>query len=555
MTLLVYNTLTRKKQEFFPNNDKIVKMYVCGPTVYNYISIGNARPIIVFNMIRNYLEYKGYKVTFVQNITDIEDKIIKKANEEGVDTNIITQRYTNAFLDDLKTLQIDNIDFMPKATEMINEIIEIIKKIISNGFAYISNGDVYFDVSKYSNYGKLSGQVIDQMISFEEDNFSKRNKIDFTLWKSAKPNEPFWDSPWGKGRPGWHIECSAMSLKYLDHGIDIHGGGIDLVFPHHENEIAQSEAAFPDKGQFVKYWLHNGMIEVKEEKMSKSKGLKSDWILKNLLKKYSPNVIKMYILSTHYRSPLEFSIDKLEDAKKSIEKIINFLRNLIFLIRKSFDNSKVDLEKIIEDFDLNAFEDLISSDLVIEKLKVTKLLKEINKSSQKNNNFIIYLNNKNNEKMLTIDLGINKSEKKFFLYLKQFKDEFKLSMDDDFNSAKAIGTLFNFIKKLNSIIQKPDFDIKYISKECLLIIYLVILKYSKIFGFHFEDELGGLKAFKIKSNEVILEDAEIQQLIEQREKARLKKDFKKADEIREKLKSYGIILEDRKEGTIWKRES
>lgn len=504
MELKVYNTLTKSKQEFIPADKKTVKIYVCGPTVYNYISIGNARPVIVFNMVRNYLEHLGCKVLFVQNITDIEDKIIKKANQEKVSFQVITQRYTEAFLNDLKSLGISSFAFMPKASEMIPEIISIIEMIVKNGYGYVSDGDVYFDVLKFKNYGRLSRQNVNEMLSSEEESLSKRNKIDFTLWKSAKPGEPCWDSPWGKGRPGWHIECSAMSIKYLDYGFDIHGGGIDLVFPHHENEIAQSEAAFPEKGSFVKYWMHNGMIEVKEEKMSKSKGLKDDWILKNLLNKYSANVIKMYMLSTHYRSPLEFSTGKLEEAKKAVEKIINFLRNVSFLIESQNG----------------------SAELKADKKAVTGELE---------NDF-------------------DDGSKIIFEGLKQFKDKFKVAMDDDFNSAKAIGELFEFIRKVNSIIQTPDFKINSSLFEGLKMSYEIIINYSNIFGFNFEKEIKSLASANGNLDSLVLEKAEIEELIEQRNNARKQRDFKRADQIRDKLKSFGIVLEDRKEGTIWKRE-
>jgi cysteinyl-tRNA synthetase len=329
--LKIHNTLSRKKEDFLPYANRQVKMYVCGPTVYNYISIGNARPIIVFNMVRNYFSYLGYEVKMVQNITDIEDKIINKAKDEDVGFEVITKRYIDAFLEDIKNLNISPIDHMPLATEMIPQIIETINIIIKNGYAYEIDGNVYFDVSKYPDYGKLSGQKTEEMLKSASSEFEKKNRIDFALWKKAKQGEPSWDSPWGKGRPGWHIECSAMSSELLGFGFDIHGGGIDLVFPHHENEIAQSEAAYEGKGDFVRYWMHNGMIEVKEQKMSKSAGLKDNWILKNLLENYSANTIKMYILSTHYRSPLEFSMPKLEDAKKNIERIENTLRNILFL--------------------------------------------------------------------------------------------------------------------------------------------------------------------------------------------------------------------------------
>ncbi len=331
----VYNTLHRKKELFKPIEEGKVGMYICGPTVYNYISIGNSRPIVVFNMVRNYLQFSGYKVEYIQNITDIEDKIIKKAEEEKVDYKVITGRYTEAFLEDIKNLEVGEFSSMPVATEMIAEIIDIIKKIIENGYGYVVDGNVYFEVGRFQDYGKLSGQNISEMKDAGDDGFEKRNKIDFALWKKAKEGEPSWESPWGRGRPGWHIECSAMSTALLNRKIDIHGGGIDLIFPHHENEIAQSEAAFPGKGDFVKYWIHNGMIEVKEEKMSKSRGLKENWILRNLLKIYSPDTVKMYILSTHYRSPLEFSMEKLDEAGRALEKITNTLKNIKFLTEQS----------------------------------------------------------------------------------------------------------------------------------------------------------------------------------------------------------------------------
>ena len=506
MALKVYNTLHRKKQDFTPVYNDRVRMYICGPTVYNYISIGNTRPIVVFNMIRNYLEHIGYKVELIQNITDIEDKIIKKANEEGVSFNVITEKYIKAFMEDIENLKISGFAAMPKASEMIPEIISIILKIIENGYAYESAGDVYFDVLKFKEYGKLSGQKIDEMQTQEDDNLAKKSRIDFTLWKKAKEGEPYWDSPWGKGRPGWHIECSAMSLKYLGYEIDIHGGGLDLVFPHHENEIAQSEAAFPQRGDFVRFWLHNGMIEVKEEKMSKSKGLKDDWILRNLLKKYSANVIKIYILSTHYRSPLEFSIEKMEEAKKAFEKIINFLINIRFLIES--------VQKTTAESTLN----ISSKSIPVESNAIEP----------------------------------DKTASLIYGYLKDFKSEFKEAMDDDFNSAKAIGNMFDFIGEINTIIQNPKFKITEPLLESLKLVHEVISDYGKIFGFYFEKELCTVK--KIGNGKIFLEKSEIEELVTMRNEARRNKDFSKADEIREKLKSFGIILYDRKEGTIWKRE-
>jgi cysteinyl-tRNA synthetase len=442
-------------------------------------------------MIRNYLEHAGFSVDLVQNITDIEDKIINRANEEGIGFDVITKRYIDAFLEDLDGLEIGGFAAMPKASGMIPEMISIIKKIIENGYGYTADGDVYFDVQKFAGYGKLSGQKVAEMQSQEEGSFSKKSRIDFTLWKSAKPGEPCWESPWGKGRPGWHIECSAMAIKYFDYEIDIHGGGIDLVFPHHENEIAQSEAAFPEKGDFVKYWMHNGMIEVKEEKMSKSSGLKEDWILKNLLKKYSPDVLKIYVLSTHYRSPLEFSIEKLTEAKKSLERISNFLRNVKFLTGSGGDA------------DIGQFE----KDATAQKI---------------------------------------------FDYIKKFKADFNSSMDDDFNSARAIGNIFDLIKEVNTIIQSRDFRNNDTIEESLKLCQQVLIEHGKIFGFDFEKVLDHME--KDKREGIYLEDSEIEELIKKRNIAREKREFNKADEIRIKLKNLGILLEDRKEGTIWKRE-
>ncbi len=492
MSLKIYNTLHRKKELFKPIEDGKVRMYVCGPTVYNYVSVGNSRPVIVFNMVRNYLEFLGYKVEYIQNITDIEDKIIKKANEEKVDFRVITDRYIKAFLNDIKNLKIDGFSKMPLATEMISEIINIIKKIIENGYGYEVKGNVYFEVGKFPDYGKLSGQNIVEMKDTGENDFKKRNKIDFALWKKAKESEPSWDSPWGKGRPGWHIECSAMSTALLDKNIDIHGGGIDLIFPHHENEIAQSEAAFPEGGSFVRYWMHNGMIEVKAGKMSKSLGLKENWVLKNLLKIFSPETIKMYILSTHYRSPLEFSMKKLNEAEKAVEKITNTMGNIEFLIKQ--------IEKLSgNDTGEEAAVDIISR------------------------------------------LGT---------FAEKLESDFKESMDDDFNSAKAIGDIFEFVKNINGIIQKPDFKINTPLKDSLYSAYKKIEELGKVLGLNFRREIS--ETIENIESSAMIKKEEIEKLIKDRETARDNKDFKKADEIREYLYLKGIILEDRKEGTVWK---
>lgn len=494
MSLKVYNTLHRKKELFEPIEKGKVRMYVCGPTVYNYISIGNSRPIVVFNMVRNYLQFSGYKVEYIHNITDIEDKIIKKADEEKVDYKVITTRYIKAFLEDVKNLEVGGFSKMPLATEMMAEIIDIIKKIIENGYGYVVDGNVYFEVSKFLAYGELSGQDINEMKDTGDNGFEKRNKIDFALWKKAREGEPSWGSPWGKGRPGWHIECSAMSTTLLDRNIDIHGGGIDLIFPHHENEIAQSEAAFPGEGDFVRYWMHNGMIEVKSGKMSKSLGLEENWILKNLLKSYSPDTIKMYMLSTHYRSPLEFSMEKLDEAGRALEKITNTLKNIKFLIEQKEDlfGGKTRGEADMQ---------------VISRLDT---------------------------------------------FTREFEVNFKNSMDDDFNSARAIGDIFEFIKNINNIIQKPDFKIDASLKKSLSGACIKIKELGLVLGLNFIKEVSRISE-NIEARIEITKE-EIEKLIKERETARKNKDYKKADEIRNYLHSKGIILEDRKEGTIWKLE-
>jgi len=318
--LKLYNTLTRKKEPMETIEANKVLIYVCGPTTYNFIHLGNARPLIVFDTVRRYLEYKGYSVTYVQNFTDIDDKIINKAKEEGVPPLDLAKKYIEEYFKDADELNVKRADVHPKVSEHIDEIIQMIDKLITSGVAYNVDGDVYFNVKRFESYGKLSGRSLDELkvgarIQVDE---RKENPLDFALWKKTKPGEVSWSSPWGEGRPGWHIECSAMSLKYLGKQFDIHGGGHDLIFPHHENEIAQSQAC--DFG-FAKYWLHNGFITVNEEKMSKSLG--NFFLVREILEKFSPDAVRFYLLATHYRSPLDFDDEKLVVATKSLEKIKN----------------------------------------------------------------------------------------------------------------------------------------------------------------------------------------------------------------------------------------
>ncbi|WKV07936.1 cysteine--tRNA ligase [Thermoanaerobacterium sp. CMT5567-10] len=339
----IYNTLTRKKEEFVPLNDNIVNMYVCGPTVYNFIHIGNARAFIVFDTVRRYLEYKGYKVNYVQNFTDIDDKLIKRSHEENTTVKELADRYIKEYFKDADSLGIKRATVHPRATENINDIINFVKKLIDKGFAYVLNGDVYYDTTKFKEYGKLSHKNIDELkvgarIEVNED---KKNPTDFVLWKAAKEGEPSWDSPWGKGRPGWHIECSTMSTKYLGKTLDIHAGGPDLIFPHHENEIAQSEAA--NDAEFARFWMHIGYLNINNEKMSKSKN--NFFTVRDITSQYDPEVLRFFMLTSHYRNPINFSHDLLEQSKNGFLRLSNTVDNLRHLLDVALNRKLSDEEK------------------------------------------------------------------------------------------------------------------------------------------------------------------------------------------------------------------
>lgn len=326
MAIQLYNTLTRKKEEFIPLEEGKVKMYVCGPTVYNYIHIGNARPAIVFDTVRRYLEFRGYEVEYVSNFTDVDDKLIRVANEVGEDVPSIANRFIAAYFEDVSALGCKKADVHPRVTENMESIIEFIQTLIDKGYAYESEGDVYFHTRKFEGYGKLSHQSIDELrvgarIAVGE---KKQDALDFALWKAAKEGEIYWESPWGKGRPGWHIECSAMAKKYLGDTIDIHAGGQDLAFPHHENEIAQSEALTGKP--FARYWLHNGYININNEKMSKSLG--NFVLVHDLIKMHDPEVLRFFMLSVHYRNPINYSVDLLENTRSGLERIKTSYQNL-----------------------------------------------------------------------------------------------------------------------------------------------------------------------------------------------------------------------------------
>jgi len=338
MPLKVYNTLTKKLEEFSSIKPKKVNMYVCGITPYDETHLGHARAYITFDVIKRYLEYLGYKVTYIQNITDIDDKIIKRANEEGLDINQLSSKYSTRYFEMMDLLNVQQADMYPKATEHIKDMIKIIEKLIKKGFAYVVNGDVYFEINKFKDYGKLSGRTEKAMMAGARIKVDerKKNPLDFALWKASKPDEPSWDTPWGKGRPGWHIECSTMSTKYLGDTFDIHGGGLDLVFPHHENEIAQTEAATGKP--FAKYWIHNGFVTINKEKMSKSLG--NFFTIKEILEKFDPRVIRLFLLSTHYRSPVNYSD---EDIKAIESKYMTLQEGFDSIC--TYINGNVDAEK------------------------------------------------------------------------------------------------------------------------------------------------------------------------------------------------------------------
>jgi len=327
MGIRLYNSLTRGKEDFSPGNPDRVLMYVCGPTVYALSHIGHARSAVSFDVIYRYLKYKGYKVEYARNYTDVDDKIINRANEEGVDPAELAERYIKAFDEDMEALGVERPAYRPKATETIKEIIEVTGRLIEKGFAYAVDGDVYYSVRLKKDYGKLSGKNIDELEAGARVEVDERKKdpLDFALWKAGKPGEPSWESPWGMGRPGWHIECSAMCMKWLDEAIDIHGGGKDLIFPHHENEIAQSEAS-TGKAPYAKYWLHNGFVNIEKEKMSKSLG--NILNIRDVLKDYTSDALRLFLLSSHYRSPIDYTKDSLKEAEAAVERFYKTFKRI-----------------------------------------------------------------------------------------------------------------------------------------------------------------------------------------------------------------------------------
>lgn len=482
----VYNTMTRRKETFQPREPGKVGLYVCGPTTYNYIHLGNARPLVFFDTVRRYFAFKGYEVLYIQNFTDVDDKIINRASQEGKDPLELSRSYISEYFKDADALNVRRADEHPKVTGHMPEIIKMVEALVENGSAYVVEGDVYFEVRKFNGYGKLSGRTLDDLQAGArvEVDVRKRDPLDFAVWKSAKPGEPSWDSPWGPGRPGWHIECSAMSLKYLGTNFDIHGGGFDLIFPHHENEIAQSEAATGEP--FVRYWLHNGFITVKEEKMSKSLG--NFFLVRDILAKFQPEIVRFFLLSTHYRSPLDFDDEKLAAAGRGLERIKTSVRLLTEALAKRTSEDAAattgDLKSAID----------------------------------------------------------------------ALKSSFEEAMDDDFNTALAVGITFDLAREVNIAVQQLGDTLAMADRE-------VLIKAMDLFK-GFNEVLG---VFKIDSNgSIIIENASekssglaeklLNLIIEVRQEARKKKDWGTSDRIRDGLKELGIVLEDTPQGVRWKKQ-
>ncbi|MBI5100573.1 MAG: cysteine--tRNA ligase [Nitrospirae bacterium] len=478
----IYNTLAGEKEEFIPVTPGQVRMYSCGITAYDHCHIGHARSAIVFDVMRRYIKYRGYDITYIRNFTDIDDKIINRAKQEGIAWDAVAQKYIDEYYRDMDMLGVGRADVEPRATEYIAEMIEIVSGLISKGYAYESEGSVYFEVAKFGGYGKLSKRDLEDMLAGAriEVNERKKNPMDFALWKSSKEGEPAWESPWGPGRPGWHIECSAMSLKHLGVTFDIHGGGADLIFPHHENEIAQSEA-FTGK-PFVKYWVHNGFITVDKEKMSKSLG--NFFTIKDILNKFDSEPVRYFLLSTHYRSPIEFSDEQLKEAEASIDRYYTtVLRTRDFLAQAVTVEKSAPDEKVLEDL------------------------------------------------------------------LGRFIPGFMEAMDDDFNTALAIGGIFELIRVLNKYMDGKPAGAK--ASSLINRAQDLLKEAGGVLNIFNRTPEQWYKALMVSKN-ISLTEADIEAKIADRRKARADKDWTAADLIRKELEEKGIILEDKKDGTGWK---
>jgi cysteinyl-tRNA synthetase len=487
MSLRIFNTMTSTKEEFVPLTPGKVGMYVCGVTVYDNCHIGHARANVAFDVVYRYLQHAGYDVTYVRNYTDIDDKIINRANRDGVAFNVISERYIKAFDEDMARLNLALPTHQPKATEYVGEIVELVEKLISTGAAYPVDGDVYFAVEKFASYLKLSGRNLEEMqagarVDVDE---RKRHPMDFALWKEAKPGEPFWVSPWGNGRPGWHIECSAMSMKLLGETFDIHGGGKDLVFPHHENEIAQSEAA--SGKPFVRYWMHNGFVNINAEKMSKSLG--NFFTIREILERYDSEVLRFFLLSAHYRSPIDFSDQNLADAEAGLDRIYSALAGVDELLAAHRDAPAA----------------TGASDAVREL----------------------------QEKVAALH------------------DRFCEAMDDDFNTALAIAHVFELVRTMNRVVAEKPVSAQTV--ELLHAAKAGIATIAGVLGVIDSDPAAYQERIKSRRTaELEISAAEIDALVAERSVARKARDFKRSDEIRDQLLARGIELLDGPTGTEWR---
>lgn len=478
----VYNTLQGKKEELVPLSTGKIGMYACGVTVYDLCHIGHARSAIVFDVIRRYLAFKGFEVKYIRNFTDIDDKIINRAKQEGISWDAVAGKYTEEYYRDMDRLGVERADIEPKATEHIPEIIDIVKGLVDQGYAYAVDGDVYFEVRKFADYGKLSKRDVEDMLAGArvEVDERKRNPMDFALWKASKEGEPSWDSPWGPGRPGWHIECTAMSIKHLGESFDIHGGGADLIFPHHENELAQSEA-YTGK-PFVKYWIHNGFITIDKEKMSKSLG--NFFTIREILDKFDPEVVRFFLLSTHYRSPIEFSDESLREAEASLDRYYTTITRIEDFFKEGKDQPKPSAEE--------------------------KSLEET---------------------------------------LAAFMGKFKEAMDDDFNTAMALGHIFDLIREANRFLDTKPSGPK--AKDLIVKTRDLLRRAGSILNI-FNKLPDVWNDALMQTKKIPYTKADILEKIRQRQEARQKKDWSAADTVRKELEAQGIILEDKKDGTTWK---
>ncbi len=486
----VYNTLTGRKEEFAPLESGKVRMYACGITAYDYSHLGHARAAVAFDLIQRYFRRKGYEVKFVRNFTDVDDKIIKRAREEGISAEQVAEKYIKAYHEDMQRLGVGRADVEPRATEHIPEMIEVIKKLIAKGHAYVMDGDVYFRVMSFPGYGKLSKRNLDELIAGArvEVDERKENPLDFALWKASKPGEPAWDSPWGKGRPGWHIECTAMGFKHLGESFDIHAGGKDLIFPHHENEIAQSEAY--SGRPFVKYWLHNGFVNINQEKMSKSLG--NFFTIREILDKYDPEVVRLFLLSTHYRSPIDFSDANLKDARAGLDRFYTMKEGIVDCLSGK-KAPGVRPEDVIEASDRPLY----------EKIK-----------------------------------GLPKA--------------FEEAMDDDFNTALAIGHVFDLVRDVNRFIS----DINNKGEDAAVILLsaakAAFNDVGSTLGLFMREPEEWFKEGRAADKKVAMPVEKIEEYIHLRNEARARKDWAEADRIRKLLDEAGVALFDRPGGTVWK---